>query len=95
MARGPGGSPRARPPRRGCAFSTPSMRYQQIYSHTQFASGGFINAISFRRGSGDPAFLPSSMNVQIDIGYAAIYLASDESGFTTGTTQIIDGGWSA
>jgi hypothetical protein len=23
-----------------------------------------------------------------------VYLASDESGFTTGTTQVIDGGWS-
>jgi 2-keto-3-deoxy-L-fuconate dehydrogenase len=23
----------------------------------------------------------------------AVYLASDESSFTTGTTQLIDGGW--
>jgi len=23
----------------------------------------------------------------------AVYLGSDESGFTTGTTHIIDGGW--
>ncbi len=29
-----------------------------------------------------------------EIAYLAIYLASDESAFTTGTSQIIDGGWS-
>ena len=28
-----------------------------------------------------------------EIAYLAVYLASDESGFTTGTTHIIDGGW--
>lgn len=28
-----------------------------------------------------------------EIAYLAIYLASDESSFTTGTSQIIDGGW--
>jgi 2-keto-3-deoxy-L-fuconate dehydrogenase len=29
-----------------------------------------------------------------EIASLAVYLASDESAFTTGTTQIIDGGWS-
>ena len=29
-----------------------------------------------------------------DFGGIAVYLASDESAFTTGTAQIIDGGWS-
>lgn len=29
-----------------------------------------------------------------EIGALAVYLASDESAFTTGTTQVIDGGWS-
>jgi 2-keto-3-deoxy-L-fuconate dehydrogenase len=29
-----------------------------------------------------------------EIAYLAVYLASDESRFTTGTTQLIDGGWS-
>lgn len=29
-----------------------------------------------------------------EIAYLALYLASDESSFTTGTIQIIDGGWS-
>jgi 2-keto-3-deoxy-L-fuconate dehydrogenase len=29
-----------------------------------------------------------------EIAYLARYLASDESGYTTGTAQIIDGGWS-
>jgi 2-keto-3-deoxy-L-fuconate dehydrogenase len=30
----------------------------------------------------------------VEIAALAVYLASDESAFTTGTTQIIDGGWS-
>lgn len=29
-----------------------------------------------------------------EIAHLAVYLASDESRFTTGTTQLIDGGWS-
>jgi 2-keto-3-deoxy-L-fuconate dehydrogenase len=29
-----------------------------------------------------------------EIALLAVYLASDESSFTTGTSQIIDGGWS-
>ena len=29
-----------------------------------------------------------------EIAALAVYLASDESGFTAGTTQVIDGGWS-
>jgi len=30
-----------------------------------------------------------------EVAFLAVYLASDESAFTTGTTQIIDGGWNA
>jgi 3-oxoacyl-[acyl-carrier protein] reductase len=29
-----------------------------------------------------------------DIGYAALFLASDEAAFITGTPLLIDGGWS-
>jgi 2-keto-3-deoxy-L-fuconate dehydrogenase len=29
-----------------------------------------------------------------EVAHLAVYLASDESGFTTGTTHVIDGGWS-
>jgi 2-keto-3-deoxy-L-fuconate dehydrogenase len=29
-----------------------------------------------------------------EIAALAVYLASDESAFTTGTAQVIDGGWS-
>ena len=28
-----------------------------------------------------------------EIALLAVYLASDESAFTTGTSQLIDGGW--
>jgi 2-keto-3-deoxy-L-fuconate dehydrogenase len=29
-----------------------------------------------------------------EIAALAVYLASDDAAFTTGTTQVIDGGWS-
>ncbi len=30
-----------------------------------------------------------------EIAYAALYLASDEAAFVTGSTLVIDGGWTA
>ena len=65
------------------AASETSMRYQQIYSHTQFATGGVISAISFRRGAGEPTFSTAGINVRIDIGYAATTVASISSTFAT------------
>src|SRR5208282_90254 len=40
-------------------YGAPSMRYQQIYSATQFASGGVINALRFRPEDGTSPFSTS------------------------------------
>lgn len=52
----------------------------------------------FRRrggeGAGDGHRRVGRLGRPEEIAALAVYLASDESGFTTGTTQVIDGGWS-
>ena len=30
-----------------------------------------------------------------EIGYAALYLASDQANYVTGAVQIVDGGWTS
>ena len=38
--------------------------------------------------------VPERLFYPAEIAALAVYLASDESAFTTGTAQVIDGGWS-
>ena len=55
---------------------TSSLRYQQIYSHTDFASGGIIGAIRLRRGSAQDTFTSTPIDVKISLGYAATTVAT-------------------
>lgn len=52
-------------------FDVPSMRYQQIYSATQFPEGGVIDSLRFRRTSGEDEFTSTEMDMTIRLGYAA------------------------
>jgi subtilisin family serine protease len=56
-------------------FGQPSMRYQQIYSSSEFATGGIIDALRFRRNLGQPPF-SSTIDVQINLGYAGTTVAT-------------------
>ena len=58
-----------------------SQRYQQIYSATQFASGGVINALKFRLASGASPFSTTGINVEISLGYAATTVATASATF--------------
>jgi autotransporter-associated beta strand protein len=76
-------------------FSLPSLRYQQIYSHTQFATGGAIDAIRFRRAAGASTFSTSGINVRIDLGYAATTVSTISGTFASnrgnGMVTVFDG----
>ena len=51
-------------------FGQPSMRYQQVYSASEFSVGGLIDALRYRRNVGQSPF-SSEIDVQINLGYAA------------------------
>jgi subtilisin family serine protease len=74
----------------------PSMRYQQIYSHTQFATGGIIDDIRFRQSAsfGSP-FSASGIDIKISLGYAATTVATASPTFANnigpGFVTVFDG----
>src|SRR5207245_2532162 len=53
-----------------------SMRYQQIYSHTEFLQGGIIDALRFRRASGQAPFTSTPIDIKITLSYAARTVAT-------------------
>lgn len=61
---------------------TPSLRYQQIYSRAEFASGGIIDAIRLRRAGTQGPFTSTPIDVKISLGYAATTVATASSVFS-------------
>ncbi|MNY42887.1 2-keto-3-deoxy-L-fuconate dehydrogenase [compost metagenome] len=68
---------------------SPSLR-QRIEAQAQ-ASGQSIAAVEAAFTARQPM---GRIGRTEEIASLAVYLASDESAFTTGTAQVIDGGWS-
>jgi NAD(P)-dependent dehydrogenase (short-subunit alcohol dehydrogenase family) len=62
---------------------------------------GPIRTAMTRKAFSDPEYRAASERMTIlgrlgepeDVAYAALFLASDESRFVTGTVQLVDGGW--
>ena len=75
-------------------FQIPSMRYQQLYSRSEFASRGIVDSIKFRRDVGTPPFT-TSIDVKISLSYAATTLAGASNVFAnnigTGRVTVFDG----
>jgi hypothetical protein len=76
-------------------FGIASMRYQQIYSASQFSSAGVIDAIRFRE---DPAFsgnFTASFNMKITLSYAANTVNTASAVFANnigaGAVTVFDG----
>src|SRR5262245_50634157 len=61
--------------------STPYRRYQQIYSASEFAAGGVIDKISFRRDVNASPFAATDLNVQISLSHAATTVATASAVF--------------
>ncbi|HEX2540400.1 MAG TPA: SDR family oxidoreductase [Caldimonas sp.] len=68
---------------------SPSLR-QRISAQAE-ASGQTLQQVEAAFVARQPM---GRLGTTAEIAALAVYLASDESAFTTGTTQIIDGGWS-
>jgi subtilisin family serine protease len=77
------------------AFGQPSMRYQQIYSASEFAGGGLIDEIRFRRNAGSAPFANVLIDARISLGYAATTVASASPVFAEnigeGFVTVFDG----
>ena len=70
-------------------IESPSLR-DRIASQAQ-SSGQSTDAVEAQFVARQPL---GRLGRAEEIAALAVYLASDESAFTTGTTQVIDGGWS-
>ncbi|HEY2561550.1 MAG TPA: SDR family oxidoreductase [Caldimonas sp.] len=70
-------------------IESPSLR-QRIAAQAQ-ASGQTLAQVEAAFVARQPL---GRLGTPAEIAALAVYLASDESAFTTGTTQVIDGGWS-
>ena len=58
-------------------FSSATFRrYQQIYSASEFTTGGDIDAISFRRNGGVSPFTTTGLNIEVSLAYAATTVAT-------------------
>ena len=68
---------------------SPSLR-QRIEAQAK-ASGQTLEQVEAAFVARQPM---GRLGTPAEIAALAVYLASDESAFTTGTTQVIDGGWS-
>jgi hypothetical protein len=76
-------------------FAIPSMRYQQIYASSQFAAGGVIDKIRFRKDPIGANFSTSNIDVKINLSYSAISPTSASTIFANnvgaGVVTVFDG----
>ena len=78
----------------GTPAPQPSMRYQQIYSASEFSAGGVIDEIRFRVDGSDSSFSQTGIDVRIDLAYAATTVATASAVFAnnigTGLETVLD-----
>jgi NAD(P)-dependent dehydrogenase (short-subunit alcohol dehydrogenase family) len=78
-------------------FAASGIRVNSIHPgpvFTGLATGlGIHTATEMAEAFSDHIPLPPHVGESNDIGYAMLYLASDEAEYTTGSELVIDGGW--
>lgn len=74
-----------------CPGTVESPSLQQRIEATAHDSGQSVEQVKAAFVARQPV---GRIGQAAEIAALAVYLGSDESGFTTGTTQVIDGGWS-
>lgn len=70
---------------------TSNRRYQQIYSASEFAQGGAIDAVRFRRDRNHEPFEATTLDVQISLSHAATTVATASEVFSEniGTGNVV------
>lgn len=76
-------------------FGIPTMRYQQIYSASQFSTAGIIDALRFRQDAAYSGNFTATLNVKIVLSYAARSTTTASSVFAdnigAGAVTVLDG----
>ena len=76
-------------------FGIGSMRYQQIYSASEFSTGGIVDDIRFRREEDETGFTDVLLDMQINLSYAATSVLSPSATFAdnigSGLVTVFDG----
>ncbi|MDY3559679.1 S8 family serine peptidase [Gemmata sp. JC673] len=76
-------------------FGIPTMRYQQIYSASQFGTTGIIDALRFRQDAAYSGNFTATLNVKIVLSYAARTTTTASAVFAdnigAGAVTVLDG----
>lgn len=76
------------------SFNQTNMRYQQIYSASEFSAAGIVDEIRYRVDESGTSFSTSGIDIRIDLAYAATTVANRSTIFSenigAGLVTVLD-----